>query len=136
MRDPVELYSNLLTAMRAENDDVTVKLFAPDFAIHEDPGMPYGGEMTGGANFLKLRKKVYDAWGPGCLELLFKTGDGQSHATGYFRITDRRPGVTDPVESYVSLVWTFEDDLATEVRVIYYDTPRLSKALAAAPRAA
>jgi hypothetical protein len=28
------------------------------------------------------------------------------------------------------VLWTFRDDLATEVRVFYYDTPRLSEALA------
>ena len=33
------------------------------------------------------------------------------------------------IESYVTLVWTFVDGLAREVRIFYYDTPRLSRAL-------
>jgi hypothetical protein len=130
MTDPVSLYSNLLDAMRAENEEVTLKLFDPDFVIHEDPGMPYGGEMKGGAAFLRLRSKVYATWGPDCLNLLFKTGDGGEHAHGFFRLIDSRPGKPRTLESYVSLVWTFRNGLAKEVHVIYYDTPRLSKALA------
>ena len=130
MNDPLALYTNLLDAMRAENNEVTEKLFAPGFTIHEDPGMPYGIEGEGGANFLKLRLRVYAAWGPKCLELLFTTSDGKEHATGFFRLTDRRPGKSGETLSHVSLVWTFRDGLAQEVYVFYYDTPSLTRALA------
>jgi hypothetical protein len=131
MTDPLVLYSRILDALKAEDDAVTVRLFDPEFVIHEDPGMPYGGELRGAESFIKLRHKVYDSWGENCLELLFKCGDpdGQ-HAASVFRLTDRRAGVTGRAESYVTVVWTFRDDLATEVRVFYYDTPRLSLALA------
>ena len=131
MTDSLTLYSNLLDAMRAENDAVTEKLFHPDFEIHEDPGMPYGGEARGGANFLVLRLKVYASWGPKCLELQFKTSDPSGrHATGFFKLFDRRPGRSGELVGHVSLVWTFEDGLAREVYVFYYDTPRLSALLA------
>jgi len=131
MADALTLYTNLLAAMRAENDEVTEKLFHPDFAIHEDPGMPYGGEAKGGANFLALRRKVYATWGPKCLELLFKTSDASGkHATGFFKLFDNRPGKAGDLVAHVSLVWTFEDGLAREVFVFYYDTPRLSALLA------
>jgi hypothetical protein len=131
MTDALTAYTNLLAAMRAENDEVTEKLFHPDFTIHEDPGMPYGAEAKGGANFLALRRKVYATWGPKCLELQFKTSDPSGkHATGFFKLFDRRPGKSGEPIGHVSLVWTFENGLAREVYVIYYDTPRLSKALA------
>ena len=131
MTDALTLYANLLKTMRQEDDEETAKLFHPDFEIHEDPGMPYGGEDRGGANFLKLRRKVYAAWGPKCLDLQFTTSDASGkHATGFFKLTDTRPNRKRDTVGYASLVWTFEDDLAREVYVLYYDTPRLSAALA------
>jgi ketosteroid isomerase-like protein len=132
MSDPLALYSRILVALRAGDDAATLRLFDPAFVIHEDPGMPYGGVLHGGENFLALFRKVYRTWGEGCLELLFKVGDPASnHAVGVFKLTDRRAEVGEPIESYVTLVWTFRDDLAVEARVFYYDTPRLSAALAA-----
>jgi hypothetical protein len=117
--------------MRAENDEVTEKLFHPDFAIHEDPGMPYGGEAKGGASFLALRRKVYATWGPKCLDLQFKTSDASGrHATGFFNLHDKRPGKSGELVGHASLVWTFEDDLAREVYVFYYNTPKLTALLA------
>lgn len=131
MTDALTLYSTLLTTMRQENDEETAKLFHPDFEIHEDPGMPYGHEGKGGADFLKLRRKVYAAWGPKCLDLQFTTSDPSGkHATAFFKLTDNRPNRKRDTVGYASLVWTFEDDLAREVYVLYYDTPRLSAALA------
>lgn len=131
MNDALTLYTNLLAAMRAENEEVTEKLFHPDFTIHEDPGMPYGGEAKGGANFLALRRKVYATWGPKCLDLQFTTSDESGkHATGFFRLSDKRPGKSGDVVGYASLVWTFEEGLAREVYVFYYDTPRLTALLA------
>lgn len=130
MADPVALYSAILDALKAGDDAATLRLFAPDFVIHEDPGMPYGGEMKGAERFIRLRDKVYESWGENCLELLFKMGDPDgAHAAGVFRLTDRRPGAAS-TESYVTVLWTFRDKLATEVRIFYYDTPRLAKALA------
>jgi hypothetical protein len=131
MTDAIDLYSTLLATMRQEDDEETAKLFHPDFEIHEDPGMPYGGEDKGGANFLKLRRKVYATWGPKCLELQFKTGDPSGkHATGFFKLTDNRPNRKRDTTGYASLVWTFEGGLAREVFVLYYNTPALSAALA------
>ena len=131
MSDPVALYTAILDALKAGDDAATLRLFAPDFVIHEDPGMPYGVEMKGGERFIRLRDKVYESWGENCLELLFKMGDPDgAHSAGVLRLTDRRPGVTVRTESYVPVLWTFRDDLATQVRVFYYDTPRLSEALA------
>lgn len=79
-----------------------------------------------------LFRKVYASWGEQCLQLLFKLGDGDGgHAAGVFKLTGRRPGLPEPIESFVTVVWTFRDDLAAEVRIFYYDTPRLAAALAA-----
>jgi ketosteroid isomerase-like protein len=130
MSDPVALYTRILASLRGGDDAATLRFFAPDFAIHEDPGMPYGGELIGGEAFLALFRKVYATWGEQCLELLFKCGDPEGgHAAGIFKLTGR-PGMA-PIESFVTVVWTFRDELAAEVRIFYYDTPRLAEALAA-----
>lgn len=131
MSDPVLLYKRLLAAMRGGDDSAALPLFAPDFVAYEDPGMPYGGRYHGGEGFLRLRRKVYDIWGPGALNLLFVCGDpAGGHASAHFRLAGRAPGAAGPVEGHVSVVWTFRDDLAVEARVFYFDTPRLSAALA------
>jgi hypothetical protein len=130
MSDPAELYMEIITAMRSGNFDVAGKYFDPAFVVHEDPGMPYGGVLKGADAFFKLRRKVYDTWGEGCLKLLFVCGDKGDHATANFKITGRPGTSVANLESFVTVVWTFRNGLATEARVFYYDTPRLSRALA------
>ncbi|RYD88854.1 MAG: nuclear transport factor 2 family protein [Sphingomonadales bacterium] len=131
MSDPVALYMQLLHAMRSPDNSIAVQHFAPDFVAYEDPGMPYGGVVRGGANFLRLRGKVYDAWGSGCLKLQYVTGDPEGgHAAAHFNLVGKPNGATETVEGNVVVVWAFRDDLATEARVYYFDTPRLAKALA------
>lgn len=130
MSDPAELYMKIITAMRSGNFDVADKYFDPEFVVHEDPGMPYGGVLKGSDAFFKLRRKVYDTWGEGCLKLLFVCGDKVDHATANFKIVAQPGGKVQNLESFVTVVWTFRNDLATEARVFYYDTPRLSQALA------
>jgi ketosteroid isomerase-like protein len=131
MSDPVFLYTRLLAAMRSSDDRSALAFFAPDFVAYEDVGMPYGGEYKGGEGFLELRRKVYSTWGPGAMKLQFVCGDPESgHASAHFRLVGRPQGMADPVEGHVTVVWAFHDDLAVEARVYYYDTPRLSEALA------
>lgn len=131
MSDPVLLYRRLLAAMRSGDDAAALAFFAPDFVAYEDPGMVYGGRYEGGEGFLQLRRKVYDVWGPGAMNLLFVCGDPEgSHASAHFQLVGRPRGATAPVEGHVTVVWTFREDLATEARVFYFDTPRLSEALA------
>jgi len=131
MSDPVLLYQRLLAAMRSGDDTRALPLFAPDFVAYEDPGMGYGGRYDGGEGFLRLRRKVYEVWGPGAMNLLFVCGDPEGgNASAQFRLVGRPNAATEPVEGHVTVVWTFRDDLATEARVFYFDTPRLSEALA------
>jgi len=132
MSDPVALYSQLLAAMRSSNDMSALKYFAPDFVAYEDPGMPYGGRFEGGEGFIALRRKVYDTWGPGAMKLLFVCGDPDGgHLSAHFKLVGRPGRAREQVEGHVTVVWTFRDDLATEARVFYFDTPRLTAALEA-----
>ena len=131
MKDPAELYHALLKSMRG-GDAKAHELFHPDFTAYEDPGMPYGGVVRGGRNFLSLRQKVYDFWEPGFLNLQYVCGDGQGgHASAHFKLVGRPKGAGEQVEGYVIVTWTFRDGLAYEARVFYFDTPALSRALEA-----
>ncbi len=131
MSDPVALYMQLLQAMRSPDNSVALQYFAPGFIAHEDPGMPYGGKAHGGAEFLRLRGKVYDAWGPGCLKLEYVTGDPEgNHAAAHFLLVGKPNGAAETVEGNVVVVWAFSNGLADEARVYYFDTPRLARALA------
>lgn len=130
LSDPVALYRRLLAAMRSGDDRSALPYFAPDFVAHEDPGMTYGGHYEGGEGFLELRRKVYDIWGPGAMQLLYVCGDSEGgHASAHFRLVGRPKGAAEPVEGHVTIAWTFRDGLAAEARVFYYDTPRLNAAL-------
>jgi hypothetical protein len=82
MSDPVTLYKRLLAAMRSGDDRSALPLFAPGFIAHEDPGMSYGGFYRGGEGFLELRRKVYDHWGPGAMQLLYVCGDPEGGHAG------------------------------------------------------
>jgi hypothetical protein len=131
MSDPVELYMRLIKLIRAGEDAAALQLFAPDFVVHEDPGMPYGGVVAGGQGFLDLRRKVYDVWGPGALKLLFVCGDGEGgHASAHFDLVGHPNGTSETVHGHIIVSWLFQDDLAVWARVFYFDTPRLSAALA------
>lgn len=131
MSDPVLLYKRLLAAMRSGDDATALPFFAQDFVAHEDPGMAYGGRYEGGEGFLRLRRKVYEVWGPGAMNLLFVCGDPEGgHASAHFRLVGQPKGAPEPIEGHVTVVWTFRDDLAAEARVFYFDTPHLNEALA------
>jgi len=132
MSDPVALYQRLLAAMRGSDDTAALPYFAEDFVAYEDPGMPFGGRFEGGEGFLMLRRKVYETWGPGALNLLFVCGDPEGgHASAHFRLAGRPHGAIEPIEGHVTVVWSFRDELAVEARVYYFDTPRLAEELAA-----
>lgn len=128
MTDGGKLYDEFRAALRAEDGSVQA-FFHPDFVAYEDPGLPYGGVFRGGESFVALRRKVYETWGPNCLELQYRVGDDDGHAIAYFKLTGRPAGSDETVESYVTLVWAFEDGLAKEARILYYNTPLLTQAL-------
>ena len=130
MSDPLELFTRINTAMRAGED--ASQYFDPDYVIYQDPGMPFGGEFRGAAGFLRSRRAVYDAFGPNCMQLLFKCAEpGGGRASLHFKLTGPA-GASNPMEGFTTTVWVFRNDLALETRAYYYDTPRWCEALAAA----
>ncbi len=121
-------YNEIVVALRAENDAETVKFFHPDFVVHEDPGMPYGGGLRGPDAFIALRRKVRKFWN---LDFIAKCEEvGGKTFVAVFRASGVAGSPVDGMETVVTVVWTFEDGLAKDARVLYYDTPRLAAALA------
>lgn len=131
MSDMLSRYNQIVDALRADNDEETLKFFHPDFVVHEDPGMPYGGVFRGPGQFIALRHKVRRFWN---LDFIAKCEEvGGKTFVAVFRATGVAGGPTEGMETMVTVVWTFQDGLALDAHVIYYDTPRLSAALAKVP---
>jgi ketosteroid isomerase-like protein len=115
-------------ALRAENDEITRQFFDPEFIVYEDPGMPYGGILHGPDAFIMLRRKVRKFWNLAFIAKCIEPNGDKLVAV--FKATGVPGSAVDGLETVVAVVWTFRDDKAVEARVLYYDTPRLSLALA------
>lgn len=130
MSDPIALYYQIVVALRADDDEVTRKLFDPSFVVYEDPGLPYGGVFHGGDAFIALRKKVSALF---ALKILYVCAEPNGDRIAVvFDATGRPDKPTAGIETTVTVLWTFRDDKAVEAKVIYYDTPKVVAALAAA----
>lgn len=130
MVDLFALYDEIVIALRGDDDEHTLTFFHPDFVVHEDPGMPYGGEFRGGDKFIELRRKVKQYWN---LAFIAKCADQDGRTfVAVFKATGVTGGPTEAMETVVTVVWTFENGQALEARVLYFDTPRLAAALAKA----
>ena len=130
MSDLIAIYNQLVVALRAEEDSVTRTFFDPSFVVHEDPGMPYGGDFRGADGFIALRRKVRQYWK---LEILSKCAEpGGNRLVIVLKLTGHPDGPTASLETMVTVVWTFRGDKAVEATVLYFDTPRLAAAIAGA----
>jgi len=124
----LDVYNEIVVALRADNDEITRGFFDAEFVVYEDPGMPYGGILHGPDAFIRLRRKVRKLWDLAfvakCIE---PNGD---KLVAVFNATGVPGSAVDGLETVVTVVWTFRGAKAVEARVLYYDTPRLSSALA------
>ncbi len=105
-------------------------LVHPDFVVHEDPGMPYGGVYRGPDGFVQLVSNVVAAWQDlrtECLSFLDEPGgDG---ILLIIRNSGKAPGSGKPVEVLTSEYWRIVDGTLREGRVWYYDSPAAAAAL-------
>ena len=128
MSDLLDVYDDIVVALRADNDEITRQFFHPEFIVYEDPGMPYGGILHGPDAFINLRRKVRKFWN---LAFIAKCVEPNGDTlVAVFKFTGVPGSAVDGIETVVTVVWTFRDGKAVEARVLYYDTPRLSLALA------
>jgi hypothetical protein len=110
--------------------DEIANLVHPDFVVHEDPGMPYGGVYRGPDGFVRLVGNVVAAWDglqTECLSFLDEPGgDG---ILLIIRNFGKAPGTGKPLEVLTSEYWRIVDGTLREGRVWYYDSPTAAAAL-------
>jgi hypothetical protein len=129
MTHPLELFERITSTVRAGGD--ASAYFDPNYVIYQDHGMPYGGEFKGAEGFVRSFRMVYDTFGPNCLKMLFQCVDASGeHASMHLKLTGPA-GAAVQGEDFVTVVWTFRNDLALETRAYYYNTPRWCEILAA-----
>jgi SnoaL-like domain len=133
MPDLIALYDRLVIALRGGDDAEVHALFHPDFQVHEDFGLPYGGTFDGADGFIALRHKVRTYWG---IEILSKCPAPEGdRMVIVLKMTGLPGGPLAGMETLVCVVWTFAGQKATEAKVLYFDTPAISAALAGARQA-
>ena len=130
MGEALDVFHKLVAALKAGDDDATRALIDPDFVMHEDPSMPYGGIYRGPDGMLTLAKTVWSVWGGAHFELLHQLEEagGQRMCTvNRFRGT---PGKSKTeIEALINEIWTVRDGRMIEGRVWYYDATRIAKAI-------
>jgi ketosteroid isomerase-like protein len=133
MSSAVDLLSALVDALKAGDEQATRALISPDFVIHLDGGMPYGGSYHGPDGFLELTTTVFSAWGGSDFEPQYQlTDESGSRVCTVVRFTGKPGGSSETLETMLSEIWEFRNDQAVEARVWYFDTDRLSKAMSGA----
>lgn len=130
MEKAIDLYFALVEALKAEDEAKTRTLIAPDFVMHEDEGMPYGGVYHGPDGFFDLIAKVWGTWGGTHFEPLYQIADpagAKICAVVRFRGT---PGnSSETVEALINEVWEFRNGQAVAATVWYYDSASLCRAI-------
>lgn len=130
MPDLIALYDRLVIALRGNDDEAARAFFHADFKVHEDFGLPYGGTFDGADGFIALRHKVRTYW---ALEIVAKCAAPEGdRMVIVLKLTGHADGPLAGMETLVCVVWTFRGDKAEEARVLYFDTPAIAEALAAA----
>lgn len=106
------------------------QLVHPDFVVHEDPGMPYGGVYRGPDGFVELVSNVVAAWQDLGTEVLsFLDEPGGDGILLIIRNYGKAPGTGKPLEVLTSEYWRIVDGTLREGRVWYYDSPTAAAAL-------
>lgn len=127
MVDLIAKYDEFLVPLRADDRETARKFFHPDFIVHEDPGMPYGGMFAGADAFIELRHKVRQYWK---LDIESKCVSPEGdRLVIVIHLTGLADGPCAGLETWVTVVWSFRDGKALEARVLYYDTPTVNAAI-------
>lgn len=117
-------------AMTSEDPEALKALIHPDFVLHEDPGVPYGGVFKGQEGFLKVALAVRDTWCDQTLERMHYSESPETNtASIVLRMRARAKPTGTLIETYVSEIWSFRDGLGIEAYVWYWNTPELIAAL-------
>ena len=130
MTDLIAIYDRLVISLRSDDDETTRSMFHPEFKVHEDFGLPYGGTFDGADGFIALRHKVRTYW---TLAIDAKCASPEGdRLVIVLKLTGHADGPLAGMETLVTVVWTFRDSKAVEAKVLYFNTPAITQALAIA----
>lgn len=105
-------------------------LVHPDFVVHEDFGMPYGGCYQGSDGFSKLVANVVGAWdGLKTKNLSALDEPGGDGVLMIVELSGRSRATGEAVEALTSEFWRVRDGKLAEGRVWYFDTPSVAAKL-------
>lgn len=108
-------------------------IIAPEFVLHEDPGIPYGGDYYGVAGLIRLHATVMRSWHESRTEVLAMMAQlNGENVSVLLRVTGKPGSSASPVTAYVTQIWSFRNGKAVEARVWYYDAPALFMAMKSA----
>jgi ketosteroid isomerase-like protein len=97
------------------------QLMSEDVAVHEAPGLPYGGEYRGRAEFLELLGKIGANYELVPVEVLGvrDAGDDLVVVTSHLRFTGRASGRS--AETHVCELFRIRDGQITDLDIFYKD---------------
>jgi ketosteroid isomerase-like protein len=132
MSTAFDLYWQLVKAIQAGDTEATRALLAPDFVLHQDEGMPYGGVYRGPDEFMEHIAHIFGTvWGNTDFTPQYQIVDpnGTRICTVVHLSGKIGPRAT-PVETWVNEIWEFRDGLAVSERNWYWNTGAITRALA------
>ncbi|WP_404434294.1 nuclear transport factor 2 family protein [Microbacterium lacus] len=132
MSNVYDLYWQLVEAIQKGDNEKTRSLLAPDFVLHQDPGMPYGGTYEGPDAFMDHIAHIFGtAWGGTNFTPEFQLVDDENQRINTVVHLEGNIGPNKThVETWVNEIWEFRDGKAVKERNWYWNTPAITRALA------
>lgn len=105
--------------------DGVAALCAPDFVVHEAPGLPYGGEWRGQDALQRVATAMYGTWAEAKVEIHEIVG-GETWGVVVLTLTmtSKRTGRT--FAQTVNEAGRFEDGKLKELRIHYFDAAEVA----------
>lgn len=130
----VAVVESFYAAVNAADADAVAAVvdahFAESVTAEWPASLPYGGTVEGAHRLRRMFVGMAGSdvtIGPGAIEVLSVTGDGQRVAAE-LAFDWYPPGGSDGVLSGALELWTFEDDRVSSIRAFYWDTAALTAA--------
>lgn len=132
MASACDLYWKLVEVIKAGDDEATRALIAPDFVLHQDEGMPYGGFYRGPDEYMDHVAHLFgNVWVGANFTPRYQIADpdGTRLCTVVHLSGNIGPASTF-VETEVNEIWEFRDDQAIKATNWYWNTTAINRALA------
>jgi ketosteroid isomerase-like protein len=126
MSDLQSFYSDLITAVSAQDIPRIRSLIDPDFVIHYDSSLPFGGTYRGvNGFFAALSELMLTLHNVKTQHLNYMEDANGEQYSVIIKLTARMPDINRQVETHVSELWTVRNGKAVEARVWYWGAATL-----------